>query len=150
MSILMKSTIRTSTIVRIADVPVHCLMMTLPNLPTIRKKTEAHITPRVLQWFREHSISSCAIEIKQTSATSIPSSALKDHQRAALHTVAHGTLVHKIADARRRNPFDAFLLSHTNAFVVACFIKHKKCLVIPIDEWQGATPSTPASYVIDL
>jgi hypothetical protein len=62
----------------------------------------------------------------------------------------HGLIVHKIADLRRRNPFDAFMLKNTPAFVVACFAQHGVCLVIDIDEWNGARLDTPCDFRIKI
>lgn len=116
----------------------------LPELPKLKKKREANITPLVLSWFRENYPGSAAIEIKATDKMSIPASAVLPHQRAALMDVCGGKsggLVYKISDeARRQVPFDAFQLQHAGAFVVACFTdpKIRRCLIYDIREWKGA------------
>lgn len=94
--------------------------------------------------------SSCAIEIKATNKNTIPEKALQPHQKQALLDATGPGIVHKIADSKRRNPFDAFMLVNTNAFVVACFVNKGVCLVIPVKEWSGANIKTKAEYIIHL
>jgi len=124
----------------------------LPELPRTLKKKEASVTPPVLAWFKAHHPFSCAIEIKNTAGNSIPASALADHQRLALKDskLPHG-LIHKLSDeARRKNPYDAFMLKNSAAFVVACFSSYGICLVFDVEDWVGARFDTPAKYVIKL
>ncbi len=121
----------------------------LPDLPKVLKKREATVTPRVLKWVKEHVSDSCGIEIKATSTRSIPASALADHQRLALKTVKGDGLVWKITDeARRQQPFDAFKVKG-HGYVVACFTGpgDRTCLVIDVDEWQGARADMKSGYV---
>lgn len=94
--------------------------------------------------------SSCAIEIKATNKNTIPEKALQPHQKQALLDATGPGIVHKIADSKRRNPFDAFMLVNTNAFVVACFTAKGICLVIPVHKWKGASIETPCDHVIKL
>lgn len=108
----------------------------LPNLPRTIRKREAKITPIILDWFRKNHDGSCAIEVKQTNGNSIPASALLPHQRAALIAASGTGIVHKLSDeARRRQPFDAFMLCDADAYVVVAFLKYKYALVYPIDAW---------------
>ena len=124
-------------------------MSELPDLPRQIVKREASVTPRVLEWFRTLYKRSCAIEVKCTDGNSIPKSALMEHQRLALLAATGEGIVHKLSDeARRKQPFDAFQLVSVPAYVVACFTKHRKCLVIPVEEWRGAKESTNAPYII--
>ena len=125
-------------------------MDSLPDLPKKRNTREADLTPKVLKWFRENHVGSCAIEIKASAGTRIPASALAPHQRLALEAAAKQGIVHKIADNKAKNPFDAFMLKGVPAYVVACFTHHRVCLVIPVDKWSGATPDHKSSFVIDL
>lgn len=124
----------------------------LPDLPRILKKREAKCTPKVLQWFRDNYKGNCAIEIKATDTGSIHKSVLKEHQyQALMDAQGERGIVYKIADSSRRQlPFDAFKLQNTPAFVVACFTNNGICLVIPVNEWNGATPATRAIYQIKL
>ena len=124
----------------------------LPELPrTPRKKIEQDITPRVLDYFRKNYKGSCAIEVKVSATNSIPRSALQPHQEAALKQVRGAGLAYKIPDSGyAKKPFDAFFLSYTEAFVVACFTKKRICLCIPVNEWNGATPSSKSSYHFPL
>lgn len=75
-----------------------------------------------------------------------------DHQRKALQDAnCDRGLTHKLSDASRtRQPFDVFQLKNVSAFVVACFIQHGKCLVIPIDEWKGARYDDRAPFTIPI
>lgn len=95
---------------------------------------------------------SCAVEIKASAGNTIPASALLDHQRAALMDVASFRgIAHKLSDeARRQQPFDAFMLANVPAYVVACFTKAGVCYVIPIEIWKGARVGMQAPYMIDL
>lgn len=124
---------------------------TLPVLPPTKKKREQDVTPHVLQWFREHYKGSCALEIKVSATNSIPKSALQSHQEAALKQVASSGLAYKIADVGfSKKPFDAFFLSYTEAFVVACFTQKRVCLCIPVSEWNGATPNSKSRYTFSF
>lgn len=110
----------------------------MPDLPRTLNKREAKITPAVLRWFRERYPGSCAIEVKVGVGDSIPASAVKPHQMASLKAADTG-FVHKLSDiARIKQPFDAFMLKGVPGYVVACFPKHKKCLVIDANRWNGA------------
>lgn len=126
------------------------LMIELPPLPTVRKRREADVTPKVLKWFREHHQGSAAIEVKATDTDYIPEGALKDHQRAALLAASGQGLVHKIADAKRKNPFDAFMLQGVQSYVVACFTKRGVCLAVPASSWKGCRPSSPHTHLIRI
>lgn len=93
---------------------------------------------------------SCAIEVKQTKGNTIPYGQVMDHQRLALLACKNG-FTHKLSDAARiRQPFDAFQLVNAQGFVVACFINHNVCLVIPIDEWKGARYDDRAPFTIPI
>ena len=122
----------------------------LPDLPTKLTKSEAKITPKVLAWFRENHEGSCAIEIKSTSNARISRDSLKEHQKIALLDASTRGIVHKIRDAKVKNPFDAFMLKGVPAYVVACFIKQHICLVIPVEDWQGAFPEMKATFRFKL
>ena len=126
--------------------------MELPNLPQIKNKREANITPKVLKWFKANYPDSVALEIKSTATNSIPASALKPHQLSALLAVQTDSgLTHKIADTGHvQLPFDAFMLKHANSFVVACFTKRGVCLAIDPNEWNGANLATNCAFRFDI
>lgn len=108
-------------------------MDSLPSLPRVIRKKEASITPKVLTWFRENHKGSCAIEIKVAKGNSLPASALAPHQHAALMAASRGGIVHKLSDeARRRQPFDAFMLQGVPAYVVVVFTAKRIALAIPV------------------
>ncbi len=123
----------------------------LPELPVVKVKREANITPTVLAWFREQFAPSfvykisdeaqrrlpfdafmlgkhpAAIEIKVTTRKYISQSAVLPHQKLALQEVEK-------AGAR--------------GYVVAVFL-HKdvrKALVIQNKHWTGATPSSACEF----
>lgn len=111
----------------------------LPDLAPIRRKREASVTPKVIEWFRKNVDYSVAIEVKATKGRSIPSSKLQPHQKRALLDASEAIgLGHKIADTGRRLPFDAFVLKNTPAYVVACFTGDGVCYAIPVRRWRGA------------
>lgn len=125
----------------------------LPDLPQLRKKREAKITPRVLDWFRENGPSSCALEIKVCKGNKLPASALLPHQRRALLDVCGSGIVHKLSDeARRKQPYDAFKLSFARAYVCVVFLTTPRvCLVIDIKKWPASvTRATPSDYSFDI
>lgn len=115
-------------------------MDALPPLPRRLRKKEASLTPRVFSWAKKAINGPVALEIKQTDTDSIPASALLPHQRLALLAACSKEgLAHKLTDeARRRQPFDAFILKNTPAYVVACFTKHKIAHVFHVKSWEGA------------
>ncbi len=125
---------------------------TLPELPKKKNKTEAKVTPRVLAWLKKNYPFSVAVEIKVTKTNSIAKSALQPHQLKALLAVKDPAgLSYKIPDnSRIRLPFDAFIMKKTPAYVVACFIKHKKCIAIKPEDWNGANPKSNCTFSIPL
>lgn len=130
-------------------------MALLPELPRVKKTREADITPKVLGWFREHfapafvyKISdeamrrlpfdafmlgqvSAAIEIKVTTRKYISENAVLPHQRLALLEVAK---------------------SGARGFVVAVFLhaEVRRALVIDIENWTGADPSSFFEHSFEL
>lgn len=57
-------------------------------------------------------------ELKKTKTSSLPFSAVVDHQVNALWNAKHGVLVYKIPDVGYQNPFDTMCLAGVPAFVV--------------------------------
>lgn len=76
-----------------------------------------------------------AIEIKQCS-TSVPFSALQEHQELTLWTAKHKYLFYKIPDMGLQNPCDVMYLSDTLSFVVVFYTKADITVFIDIDVWQ--------------
>lgn len=124
----------------------------LPDLPRTLKKREASITPRILDWFQNNYHLSCALEIKVTKTGSIAKSALLPHQlQSLLQAQTKDGIVHKISDIGRiRQPFDSFVLKNAQSFVICAFLNHKVCLAINPNKWNGATPTTQATFAIPL
>lgn len=96
----------------------------MPELPKKKLRLEAKITPKVLEWFRQNYPYTVALEIKIGNAPLLP------HQRAALMEVHASSFAHKIRDTAK-NPFDAFVLQHAEAFVVRC--EEHTCVAERID-----------------
>lgn len=94
----------------------------MPPLPKKRKKREADFGLRFRKYIETHHFRSGAFELKQCTS-SLPFSAVKDHQIAALKKVKYGKLFWKIADdSRGVKPFDYFFLNHASAYVVIKYI----------------------------
>lgn len=93
-------------------------------------KREANFQTTFNHWLKNVYKKTAAFELKQCE-TSLPYSAVVEHQRQALLQVRHGTLVYKIPDVGFQNPFDCVCMSGMPAYVV---IKFKKGVcIIPID-----------------
>ncbi len=102
----------------------------LPNLPKQIKKKEADFTTKTFRkWLLSQSnFYTSAFEIKQTETDSLPFSAVKDHQIAALLSVRKNGLLYKISDeSRGAKPFDMFFMKNDEAYVV---IKYPKVFVL--------------------
>jgi len=91
-------------------------------------KREAQFTTRFRKWLqsREDSPHAAAYEIKVTTDSSIPFSAVKEHQIGALEQVKHGMFSQKIPDAGWQNPFDLYVLCKQEAYVVVAFLTPRK------------------------
>lgn len=88
---------------------------------------EREITGRVLVAMREDArFGTCAVEIKLVKGTTLPKSALKEHQRRALLIANTGVMYHKIVDAGYQNPFDAVILKKTEAYLVIWYQTKEK------------------------
>lgn len=112
----------------------------LPDLPSKkRNKLEQEVTPTILQWFRDSYSGSCAIEIKQTKTNTLAKSKVEDHQIKALLSASGNGIVHKIADNKRKNPFDAFMLQGVKSYIVVAFLSHKYALAYLPEKWEGAS-----------
>lgn len=93
-------------------------------------KREANFQTTFNHWLKNVYKKTAAFELKQCE-TSLPYSAVVEHQRQALLQVRHGTLVYKIPDVGFQNPFDCVCITEMPAYVV---IKFKKGVcIIPID-----------------
>ena len=90
-------------------------------------------------WLRARWHGTGVFELKLTKTGSLPFSAVKTHQEAALLAAneAGRGLYFKIPDAGYINPFDCIFLRETPAFVVVRFYKRggKVFYMIPIGAW---------------
>ncbi len=126
--------------------------MFLPELPALKHKLEADLTTKVLEWFRVNHKESCCLEIKATTKNTIPVGALAIHQKLALSAASSAQgIIHKLTDeARRKQPFDAFQLVNSPAYIVCCFKTHGYCLVFDHAGWDGARYEDEGLFRIDL
>jgi len=88
------------------------------------KKREAEFTTRFKKWLRSQPNRkySAAYELKVTTEKSIPFSAVQPHQVDALLQVKGNFFMFKIPDAGYQNPFDMFVMSGQEAYVVFAFL----------------------------
>lgn len=81
-----------------------------------------------------------AFELKVSEGNSLPFSAVKDHQVAALQMAAGKGIVYKIGDdSLGQKPFDCFVLAGVQAWIVVMFHSKKRgqkeFFMIPVDIW---------------
>ena len=85
------------------------------------------------------SLGSCAIEVKVTTAKSIPFDAVQEHQLLALNQ-ARQQFYYKIPDdSRGAKPFDMFILQNASAYVAVAFLVARVTPVvylIPVGIWE--------------
>lgn len=95
------------------------------------QKREAQFGLKFRRWLKanHHLVPSGAFELKQTTTTSLPFSALQEHQIDALLAAKSGKgIVHKISDdSIGVKPFDYFYLRNSFGWVV---IKYPKGFVL--------------------
>lgn len=96
--------------------------MKLPNLPKLRNKTEADITPKIMDWFLKNCPFDVAVEVK------IVGGKVRPHQKSALKQVHDGKFAHKLADTGIRQPFDFIVLKNAHPFIVRYNPKTKRCV----------------------
>lgn len=47
-------------------------------------------------------------------------------------------------------PYDAFMLKNSEAYVVACFNYYGYCLVIDVEDWEGAKYDSVSKFKIEI
>lgn len=91
------------------------------------------------RWLKHIFYKTGAFELKATPGTSLPFSAVQDHQETALYAAKHGNLTFKIPDLGNQNPFDCFMLVMVPAYVVVMFRSKERgqrdFYLIDIDAW---------------
>lgn len=109
------------------------------------KKQEATQHKAVSAWMREflktnHAV---AVELKHSrGASSIPFSALEEHQKDALQAVFTASVIHKLDDGvYRQLPFDLFGIAHSMAFVAVRYPAY--IAIISINEWCEEERTSP-------
>jgi hypothetical protein len=104
--------------------------------------TEADFQIKFTRWLRNcWKQGSAAFELKIIKGDSIPFSAVKTHQLAALKVVQGATFTYKIPDVGiAQKPFDAFVLHHAPGYVVIYFYTkrgEKEFYMILANEWEA-------------
>ena len=80
---------------------------------------EKKITPSILKSMRDDPrFASCLVEIKVSKDKTLPSTALKEHQRHALTVATESSMYFKIPDAGYQNPCDAFIFKQAQSYLV--------------------------------
>lgn len=93
-------------------------------------KREAKFNTTFNHWLKHVYKKTAVFELKQCD-TSLPFSAVVEHQRQALLNTRHGTLVYKIPDVGFQNPYDVVCLTEIPSYVVIKFTLG--VCIIPID-----------------
>ena len=76
---------------------------------------------------------SCLVEIKVSKNATLPSTALKEHQRHALRIATESAMYFKIPDAGYQNPVDAFIMKKAQSYLVVYYEKPAvECWAVPI------------------
>ena len=99
---------------------------------------EANFQTLFSRWAKYNIDKSMAFELKLEKGTSLPFSAVMDHQILSLKLSKHGQLVHKLADVGMlQKPFDCFTLAGVPAYVVIMFYKwgQKEFYMIDVDDY---------------
>jgi len=99
------------------------------------------------RWLRHKYVSgSAAFELKIThGGHALPFNAVKDHQIAALMAAKHGNLPFKIPDdSRGEKPFDCFILSSVDAYVVIQYYIRgcNEFIMIDVDDFVSERESS--------
>lgn len=83
---------------------------------------ESDFQTKFSRWAKHNLHHSCACELKLVKGTSMPFSAIADHQYLSLRLAKHGTLVYKLSDfSLGAKPFDTVILSGVPAYLVVMF-----------------------------
>ena len=86
------------------------------------KMLEKNITPSILKKMRDNpQFGSCLIEVKVSKGKTLPSTALKEHQRHALEIATNGSMYFKIPDAGWQNPCDSFIMKKAQSYLAIYF-----------------------------
>lgn len=101
-------------------------------------KREASFQTKFNEYCRQNKLPTAAYELKQCE-TSLPFSAVKEHQRNALQAASQNIICYKIPDdTRSYKPFDSFCLTKTPAYVVVLYRKTNMFYAIPIADFLVA------------
>lgn len=83
---------------------------------------EKKITPSILKIMRDDPrFASCLVEIKVSKGKTLPSTALKEHQRHALTVATESSMYFKVPDMGYQNPADSFILKKAQSYLVIYF-----------------------------
>lgn len=97
---------------------------------------EKKITPKILKSMRDDPrFGSCLVEVKVSKSHTLPSTALKEHQRHALEVATTSEMYFKIPDGGFQNPVDAFILKKAQSYVVIYYEKTHEAWAIPVQDY---------------
>jgi len=99
---------------------------------------EKDFQTRFTRWAKHNTKTSTAFELKLEKGTSMPFSAVMDHQITALRVAKHGVMSYKIPDVGYdQKPFDCFVLVNIPSYVVIMFYKQnqKEFFMIDVDDF---------------
>jgi hypothetical protein len=101
-------------------------------------KREAKLQEKFGRWLKAiylEQYAGGAFELKQTQGDSLPFSAVKDHQEAALLAVKHGKFYYKIPDdSMGAKPCDCVAMSGLDSYIVIGY-EGLGVVMIDIDKW---------------
>lgn len=100
--------------------------------------TEADFQTKFSRWAKYHISKTCLWELKLSKSSSIPFSALAEHQERALTQATRSCISYKIPDGTLgQKPTDGFTICNSEAYVVIQFYKpgNKEFFMIPINRW---------------
>lgn len=100
---------------------------------------ESDLQTRITRYMKNCWKGSAVFELKITHDGSLPFSAVKSHQSAALYIAKHGQLAYKLPDVGwEQKPFDMVVLGGMPAYILVMFYVRgcKTVYIIDIDVWQ--------------
>jgi penicillin-binding protein-related factor A (putative recombinase) len=114
-------------------------------------KNEREFTTQFIKWLKAFKNEPMAFEAKVVRGTSLPFSAVKQHQKDALYAAKHNKIVWKIPDDGRQKPFDGFILAGVPSFVVVYFVRkgNKVFYMVDVDEWISYESQSPRKSITE-
>jgi len=97
------------------------------------------------RWLKYRWNTTGAFELKLVKGTSIPFTAIREHQLQNLHNTKHSHLIYKIPDAGfSQKPYDCVAFYGAAAYIVVMFYErgNKEFFMIDIDDWNTAVSNS--------